>query len=612
MDKDFYNKFKGVDMNVLLSFIAEGLVVFDDEGRIVILNPHASLLLDYTAGELTGKRVDDMIPSYLGKKMIEADKRIAATVKRGETFSVPIDQTLYFENQNGIRFPVFASAKPISLHSEGGDVSGGVLVFRDITVEKELEKAKEHTAETLSHLTPILQKTATGDFTHYPELPKEEDEFTELLVGLRLMLDDLRELDLARERNEQEKIFAVEEKRALTEKYSKELELEVERKTRELSAAKRHIETIIESLTDALIEYDNDFRVVRLNDSAEKMLGVKKGEIIGKRVSREDIFERSLSALVQITFPELSEKSKHVSPDVSGIEADICELPVTYPIERDVQIITVPVSMEDGTARAGILKMVRDVTREKLVSRSKSEFIAIAAHQLRTPLSAIKWALNLLQKGDFGKLNEEQVGVITDAFDTNEKMINLVNDLLNVARIEDGRFGYEFTKNDFHNLVAKTTSLSVSRANQKGVELIFTDKLQSPKEFVFDYNKISMAIQNLVDNAIKYTNSGGKVEVILDMSGDYVRVEVLDTGVGVPQHQIDRLFTKFFRAENVTTLPFSGSGLGLFITRNIIVRHGGEIAVESKEGKGTKFSFIIPTDESLIPAKDDIAASLYV
>jgi len=187
------------------------------------------------------------------------------------------------------------------------------LVFRDITTEKALEKYKINTAKTLSELTPILQKTATGDFTFYPELPKEENEFTEILVGLRLMLDDLRELDRAREKNEQEKVRALEEKRELTEKYSKELEEEVDKKTNELSDAKSHIETIIENLTSGLIEYNNDFKLMRINRAAEDILGVKKDTVIGNIVDPKKAQEVRFTSLVKVTYPYLSPNSKKIS-----------------------------------------------------------------------------------------------------------------------------------------------------------------------------------------------------------------------------------------------------------------------------------------------------------
>lgn len=612
MNKGSYAQCNDGNINELLSFIAEGLVVFDHDGYITTLNPHASLLLDYTVDELIGKKFDETISIYIDEKLVPDENSIAKSVSKGNLFSVPDGKTLYFEARGGNKFPVFASAKPMRFLKDGKEINGGVLVFRDITTEKELERYKEATAKTLSELTPILQKTSTGDFTNYPKLPKEENEFTELLVGLRLMLDDLRELDLERIKSEQENIKALEEKRQLTEKYSKELEQEVENKTKELSGAKKHIETVIESLTSGLIEYNSDGQIIRLNKAAENILGVKKEHVIGKQIYESDMKLITLSSITAVTYPELYENTKKVSRDVSGLDADVFELTIAYPNERNLQVAAVSVSEHGQNESGGTLKIIRDITREKLISRSKSEFISIAAHQLRTPLSAIKWALNIILSGDSGRLNKEQIRIITQTSETNDKMISLVNDFLNVARIEDGRFGYEFKKDDFRLLVVQLTSVSELSAKEKGLSFSFNDISSGSMEFVFDHNKMSVALQNLIDNAIKYTPKGGSVYVTLSLEDQFARVEVKDSGVGVPKQQVGRLFTKFFRAENVTRLPVSGSGLGLFITRNIIVRHGGDIKVHSTEGEGTTFSLKIPTDETMIPEKDDVAASLYV
>jgi len=275
-------------------------------------------------------------------------------------------------------------------------------------------------------------------------------------------------------------------------------------------------------------------------------------------------------------------------------------------------VVTVPVIDYSTGNRSGIIKVIRDVTREKLISRSKSEFISIAAHQLRTPLSAIKWALHMLINGDLGKMEDNQIKLASDAFSTNEKMIRLVNDLLNVARIEDGRFGYDFKKNDFYDMVAQIISVSKPRAKERNINLFFKDNSKGALEFIFDQSKMSLALQNLIDNAIKYTLPGGSITVSLGKKDKYTEVVVSDTGVGVPAHQIGRLFTKFFRAENVMQLQTDGSGLGLFIVHNIVARHGGNIKIQSKEGKGTVFTVLIPMDESMIPSKSDIAAQLYI
>jgi len=235
------------------------------------------------------------------------------------------------------------------------------------------------------------------------------------------------------------------------------------------------------------------------------------------------------------------------------------------------------------------------------LDRLKSDFISVAAHQLRTPLSGVKWVLKLLLDGDLGSVNDDQKGMLKRGFDTNEKMIQLVNDLLNVSRIENGKFGYDFKKNDFMKLVQLLVENTELLSKERNIEVRLENRATNLPEFLFDPEKLLIALQNLVDNAVKYTLPGGRVTIIVERQGDYVQVKVSDTGVGIPKEDLPKLFSKFFRAANVIHLQTDGSGLGLFIVKNIILRHGGQIWVDSEEGKGTTFTVVIPVIAELLP-----------
>lgn len=599
------------EIGTLLSFIAEGLILFDREGHITLVNPHASLLLDYPSGEMVGKHIDKLFEIYFDDELIPESERITHRVfELHEPFAVPHEKTLYVKSQSGRKFPVFISAKSFLTNEK----ISGVLVFRDTTIEKELEHYKINTARRLSSLTPLLQKTSTGDFSGKDiPMPEKEDEFTELLVGLRLMLDDLGELDRAREKNQLEKIEAIkkteEDRRVLVEQYSKELEKKVEEKTRELSAAKTHIETIIENLTSGLIEYDSSFVIVRMNKTAEEILGVSRNDVVGKRVEPKDIASRpEWKSLIEVSYPIVSGDVHKLGKEVSGVNADVTEIMISVPLEREVQIVTLPVaSVFSGDAK-GFIKVIRDVTRERIIARSKSEFISIAAHQLRTPLSAVKWTMRLLMDGDLGVLNSSQIKLLARGYETNEKMIELVNDLLNVSRIEDGRFGYRFASGVITETFSSVIASSAISAREHNITVQFNPPSQPIPPFVFDQEKISLAFQNLLDNAVKYTPPNGEITITIVPEGNYVKASVHDTGVGIPKSQIGRLFSKFFRAENVIHMQTSGSGLGLFIVKNIIARHGGKIGVESEENHGSTFWFTLPMDENLIPSKEEKVA----
>lgn len=232
--------------------------------------------------------------------------------------------------------------------------------------------------------------------------------------------------------------------------------------------------------------------------------------------------------------------------------------------------------------------------RDQEVSRMKSEFLSIAAHQLRTPLSALKWVLNMSLEGDVGKLAKGQRELLEKGYSANERMIALVNDLLDAVRIEEGRFDYKFRKVNLIKLVGKMVEDMKLIADQKEVRLTFHKPSQAIPDIAVDSEKLRLAFMNIVDNAVRYTSSKGQVDIEATLKEKEILVLVRDTGIGIPKAQLDRLFTKFFRSQNAISMQPSGSGLGLFIAKNIIEKHKGKIWIESTEGKGTTVYFTIP------------------
>lgn len=235
-------------------------------------------------------------------------------------------------------------------------------------------------------------------------------------------------------------------------------------------------------------------------------------------------------------------------------------------------------------------------TNERLqeMDEAKSEFVSVAAHQLRTPLAGIKWTVYTLLDESFGKLNADQKKLASDAFISTNRLIDLINDLLDIARLEEGRFGFTFKRQDFVSLVKSVWKNFEERAHKKGIDF----SLLLPDSFVpflnVDEEKIGIVLDNIFDNAIKYTSPGGKVVVTVRKEEKQVIVQVRDSGIGIPRDQCKRVFTKFFRAENAQLYQTSGTGLGLYLTKNIIERHKGSIFFESKEGEGSMFTVILP------------------
>ena len=176
-------------------------------------------------------------------------------------------------------------------------------------------------------------------------------------------------------------------------------------------------------------------------------------------------------------------------------------------------------------------------------------------------------------------------------------MIGLINDLLNVARIEEGRYLYNVTLGSIENIVRSSVDLYQREAKKKKISLVFKKPKTKIPKITVDVEKIHLAAQNLIDNAVRYTFPGGKVTVSLKSDKKEIEFQVQDSGVGIPEDQKERVFSKFFRAANVMRMETDGSGLGLFIAKNIIEAHGGKIWFESKENKGATFYFTLPLRE---------------
>jgi len=231
--------------------------------------------------------------------------------------------------------------------------------------------------------------------------------------------------------------------------------------------------------------------------------------------------------------------------------------------------------------------------RLKELDQAKTEFISIASHQLRTPLSAIKGYLSMVLEGDFGPVSSKLNKIVKDVFQSNERLVRLVNVFLNVSRIESGRLKVAKTDFDLVAWAGKSINDMISEAERKGLKLEFVKK----KDKIMvnaDQDKIMDILINFIDNAIKYSQKG-KITVTVEKREDSARVTVKDNGIGIGPEEIKELFTKFTRGRKVSQISTSGSGLGLFIAKKIVELHKGKIWAESKgEGKGSSFIFEIP------------------
>ncbi len=239
-------------------------------------------------------------------------------------------------------------------------------------------------------------------------------------------------------------------------------------------------------------------------------------------------------------------------------------------------------------------EIINENERLKLENATKSDLISISAHQLRTSLSAMKWILKMFLDGDFGTLTAEQISFMKKAFESDDRMIRLVNEMLSINHAEDTLEAVKKEPTDLVKLLDEVVFDFTGESYKKGIELIFLKPDHAFKPVTVDPDKIRVVFQNLIENAIKYSNKGGRVFVNISEKDPMIEISVRDTGIGITPEDQAGIFGKFFRAPNAKAQDTVGSGLGLYTTKRIVEKHGGKIWFESSLGNGTTFIVQLP------------------
>ncbi len=385
---------------------------------------------------------------------------------------------------------------------------------------------------------------------------------------------------------------------------------ELDRKVAERELAERvaEDEAILTNMGDGLIVTDAHLKILLMNSAAEKMLERSAPGTKGKDLSETILICDAKKKSLPIDKTPIGEALAGGS--VVSVTTEPYYFTKKYGTIFPVAITASPVVVSKEIL--GVIIVFRDVTRETEVDRAKTEFVSLASHQLRTPLTAIKWFVNLLLDEGSGVLSDEQRHQLEEVYRGNERMVALVNSLLNVSRLELGTFVVDQESVDIVNVADLTLDelrsqyeskhITIHRVYEKGIRPIYAD----PK-------LLQMVFQNLFSNAIKYTPGGGRVAVEIatkergNMVGgrtlkvDSICLQISDNGYGIPIHQRDKIFTKLFRADNIRRYDTEGNGLGLYIVKSVLEKFGSEIWFESKENEGTTFFVSIPLDRVRVP-----------
>jgi PAS domain S-box-containing protein len=254
-----------------------------------------------------------------------------------------------------------------------------------------------------------------------------------------------------------------------------------------------------------------------------------------------------------------------------------------------------PLKHEDG-AVSGLLAVFTDATNRVLLQQQREDFVATLTHDLKTPILAANRAIKLLMDGDFGKVEEQQAKILETISQSNEALYQLVQTLLDVYRYESGAKQLSFAEHDLADLISKNVEELRPLAASRQLT-INADLLHSPRRVMCDIDEVRRVIQNLVDNAMKFTPAGGKITVTMQQTNEITRISVVDTGKGISEADKPKLFQRFWAAAS-SGRYYASTGLGLFLCRKIVESHGGRIGCDSVLGKGSTFYFTIDSAET--------------
>jgi PAS domain S-box-containing protein len=337
--------------------------------------------------------------------------------------------------------------------------------------------------------------------------------------------------------------------------------------------------SIISYLKDGILIFDKNDKLFAMNPQAEKFLNIKKEKVLGKSVLGMT-YSPSLRRLVSFLGVEITETNQK-----------------ELQLDENLILETSSVQIKNQKDKMASLVILHDITKEKMSQEIKSRFIALAAHQLRTPSSAVKWSMKMLLAGEMGELTLKQKETIEKTYKTNEKMIALINDLLDITKIEEGRYISKKVLADILEVIKSAIELSQDMIDRKSIKFSFkTPRMPIPK-IMLDKERMKMAIGNILDNAVKYTPAKGKISILLKIKKEEVEIQIKDNGIGIPYNEQKNMFNIFHRGSNASKVDTEGTGLGLFVAKNIIEAHEGAIWFHSRVNKGTIFYLTVPIKE---------------
>lgn len=365
-------------------------------------------------------------------------------------------------------------------------------------------------------------------------------------------------------------------------------------------------DAILSSIGEGVAAVDESGSIILFNNAASQIIGCEVVDAVGKKY-----FEVLHFAEEEADVASMALEQDFIKMALEGNKSTLSEK--TFIVTKKGERVPVSESanpiVDKNNKVLGAVIVFRDITRQRNLEKMKDEFVSIASHELRTPMSAIKGLVSMVMEGDYGPVGSELKDPLNDIYLSTERLINLVNDLLDVSRIEEGRLKLVLSNFDINQGITEVINLLNPMAQQKGIYLEFQSQPNSP-HVQGDPDKLEEILNNLIGNSIKFTDNGGVTVSYKQMEG-LMLVYVSDTGIGIPPEKQDKLFGKFVQIASTEKGRPWGTGLGLYLSKELAKRMGGDVWLSSSElGMGSTFIFSMPVAGS--PAAKEVSDRLKI
>ena len=360
------------------------------------------------------------------------------------------------------------------------------------------------------------------------------------------------------------------------------------KKTVEVEGERDKLSVVLASISDGVFVLDTDQRLILINKEAAKMFGIKETDYLEEKL--DDVFN-FMQNETKITAKDLCPNRKITTDEIVFSARD---LKFTRPDGKDIYLNLTSSQIDNASSTGiGCICVFQDATRERELEEMKLDFVSMAAHELRTPLTSVRGYLSLLKEELAPSLKPDQMSFIEKAFVSATQLTALIENLLNISNIERGSLRLEVEKSSWRNILENNVKNHLDFAHERNIKLSMRVAKKLPEIYV-DRFRISEVLSNLINNAITYTSPGGSVEISVETKDNALVTHVKDTGNGIPEEALPKIFTKFFRVSGPLEQGSKGTGLGLYIAKSIVDMHKGAIWVESKVNVGSTFSFSLP------------------